>query len=71
MSRPKARARPARANRQAWLRQLQKALAVATCIRIAADHCEPDQFDVADAVGGLLALLEAAAAMLDRSEGSA
>jgi len=70
MSRPKPRARPARANRQAWLRQLQKALAVATCIRIAADHCEPDQFDVADAVGGLLALLETAAAMLDRSEGA-
>lgn len=71
MSRPKAPARRIRANRQAWLRQLQKALAVATCIRIAADHCEPDQFDVADAVGGLLALLEAAAAMLDRSEGAA
>jgi hypothetical protein len=41
---------------------------VATCIRIAADHCEPEQFDVADAVGGLLALLETAAVMLDRSE---
>jgi hypothetical protein len=71
MSRPKARARAARANHQPWLRQLQRALAVATCIRIAADHCEPDQFDVADAVGGLLALLEAAGAMLDRPEGKA
>jgi hypothetical protein len=70
MSRPKARTRAARANHQPWLRQLQKALAVATCIRIAADHFEPEQFDVADAVGGLLILLETAAAMLDRSEGA-
>jgi hypothetical protein len=56
---------------QSILRQVQKALAVAACIRIAAD-CgeEEDSLDTADAIAGLVSLLEAAAAMLDRPEDS-
>lgn len=54
---------------QLILRQVQKALAVAACIRIAAD-CgeEEDSLDTADAIAGLVSLLDAAAAMLDPPE---
>jgi hypothetical protein len=55
---------------QPILRQVQKALAVAACIRIAADCGEDDSLDIADAITGLLNLLEAVAAMLDPPEDS-
>lgn len=53
---------------QLILRQVQKALAVAACIRIAVDCGEEDSLDVADAIAGLVGLLEVAAAMLDPPE---
>lgn len=70
MSRRKAPARPQRAARdpQALLRQLQKALAIARCIRLAVEYGDDDVPDIADAVAGLLILLEAAAALLDQPE---
>lgn len=52
------------------LRQVQKALAVAACIRIAVDCGEDDSLDIADAIAGLLSLLEPVAAMLDPPEDS-
>jgi hypothetical protein len=55
---------------QSILRQVQKALAVAACIRIAVDCGEEDALDIADAIAGLVSLLDAAAAMLDRPEDS-
>jgi hypothetical protein len=50
---------------QTILRQVQKALAVGACIRIAVDSGEGDSLDIADAIAALLSLLEATAAMLD------
>lgn len=72
MSRQKALVRRARTqpNAQTILRQVQKALAVGACIRIAVDCGEDDSLDVADAIAGQLSLLEAAAAMLDPPEDS-
>lgn len=70
MSRRKAPARPQRAacDPQALLRQLQKALAIARCIRLAVEYGDDDDPDIADAVAGLLILLEAAAVLLDQPE---
>lgn len=53
-----------REDRQALLRQLQKALAVAKCIRIAVNYGN-DDLDVSDAVSGVVALLEDIIAGLD------
>jgi hypothetical protein len=53
---------------QALLRELQKALAVAKCIRLAAEYDEDDALDIADAVGGLLMLMEGAVVLLDQPE---
>jgi hypothetical protein len=68
--RGKARAQPERAHRdpQALLRQLQKALAITRCIRLAAEYGEDDALDFADALAGLLILIEGAAALLDQQE---
>lgn len=65
-------ARPQRAqlDSQALLRELQKALAVAKCIRLAAEYGEEDALDIADALAGLLVLIEAATAMLDQRGGA-
>lgn len=52
-------------DQQALLRQLQKARAMATCIRIAIDYPE-DDLDVADAVAGLAIVLEGAIVILDQ-----
>lgn len=52
---------------QALLRQLQKARAVAKCIRVAVDYGD-DELDVGDAIAGLVALLEGAIAGLDAPE---
>lgn len=72
MSRKKANVRRTRTqpDTQSTLRQVQKALAVAACIRIAVDCGEDDSLDIADAIAGLLSLLEPAAAMLDPPEDS-
>lgn len=68
--RRKAQARPQRTalDSQALLRELQKALAVAKCIRIAAENGEDDALDIADALAGLLILMERPAALLDQPE---
>jgi hypothetical protein len=55
---------------QSILRQVQKALAVGACIRIAVECGEEDSLDTADAIAGLVSLLEATAAMLDPLEDS-
>ena len=70
--RGKVQARPQRAqlDSQALLRELQKALAVAKCIRLAAEYGEDDDLDIADALAGLLVLIEATAAMLDQRGGA-
>lgn len=60
------RSRRAALNSQALLRELQKALAVARCIRLAAEYGEDEAVDIADALAGLLALIEGAAALLDQ-----
>lgn len=70
MSARKGKARPKRAAKQAVLRHLQMVLAVATCIRIAADYDEGEQIDLADSIAGLLVLLEEATAMLDPPGGA-
>ena len=72
MSRRQATARKTctQPDTQSILRQVQKALAVAVCIRIAADCGEDDSLDIADAIAALLSLLEATAAMLDPAEDS-
>jgi len=57
-----------RIDAQALLRELQKALAVARCIRIAAEYAEDDALDLADATAGLLILMEGAAVLLDQPE---
>jgi len=54
---------------QAVLRKLQKARAVAKCIVIAVD-CPDDDLDVADAVGGLVTLIDGAIAPLDQPGGA-
>lgn len=54
---------------QSVLRQLQKARAVAKCIRIAIDYPDED-LDMADAVGGLVMLIEGALASLDPPVGA-
>lgn len=51
---------------QTVLRQVQKAVAVAKAIRIAASYPD-DRLDIADAVAGLVIVLEGATAMLDPS----
>ena len=68
--RRKVQARPQRTalDSQALLRELQKALAVAKCIRLAAEYGEDDAFDIADALAGLLIVMDAAAALLDQPE---
>ena len=66
--RPKARPKRARLDPLAVLRELQKAFAVARCIRFAAEYDEHDEVDLADALVGLLVLLEARAATLDQPE---
>ena len=50
------------------LRELQKTLAVTKCIRLAAEYGEDDALDFADALAGLLVLLEGAAVLLDQAE---
>jgi hypothetical protein len=69
MSRTK-QATPAakRVDAQVLLRELQKALAVARCIRIAAEYAEDDALDLADALAGLLILMQRTAASLDQPE---
>lgn len=64
----KKRRTPTAPDTQSILRQVQKALAVAACIRIALDCGEEDALDTADAIAGLVGLLEATAAMLDPPE---
>jgi hypothetical protein len=54
---------------QQALRQLQIAVAVAKCIGIAAEYSEGDDIDLADAVAGLLQLMQPATSVLDQSEG--
>jgi len=54
---------------QAVLRQLQKARAVALCIRIAIDYPD-DDLDVADAVRGLVTLIDGAIVTLDQPKAS-
>jgi hypothetical protein len=68
--RRRAQARPQRAplDPPALLRELQKALAVTRCIRLAAECGEDDALDIADAFAGLLILMERAAALLDQPE---
>lgn len=68
MSRRKGHGPADGADQQALLRQLQKTLAVARCIRLAADHSEDDQLDLADALAGLLILMQRTAAMIDQPE---
>jgi hypothetical protein len=73
MSVSKATARPERAqlDSQAVLRELHKALAVAKCIRLAAEYGEygeDNQIDFADAVAGLLILIENTTELLDQPE---
>lgn len=70
MSGRRGKARPKRAGQRHVLRHLQMVLAVATCIRIAADYDEGEQFDLADSMAGLLFLLEEATAMLDPPGGA-
>lgn len=53
---------------QALLREQHKALAVAKCIRLAAEYGEDQQIDLADAVAGLLTLMEGMAALLDQPD---
>jgi hypothetical protein len=65
---PQARLQPAQCDPQAPLRELQKALAVAKCIRLAAEYGEDDALDIADALGGLLILMDGIAALLDQPE---
>ena len=50
------------------LRELQKTLAVARCIRLAAEYGEDDALDLADALAGLLILIERAAVLVDPPE---
>ncbi|WP_129780374.1 hypothetical protein [Peristeroidobacter soli] len=68
--RGKAQARPQRTqlDPQALLRELRKALDVARCIRLAAEYGEDDALDIADALAGLLTLLEKVAVLLDQPE---
>jgi hypothetical protein len=68
--RGKARARPQRAqlDSKALLRELQKAFAVATCIRLTAEYGDDDALDIADALAGLLILLEGVVMLLDQPE---
>jgi hypothetical protein len=66
---PKTPARPQRAQLDSQvLRELQKALAVTKCIRLTADYGEDDSLDLADALAGLLVLLEGVALLMDRLE---
>lgn len=51
------------------LRELQKVLAVTKCIRLAAEYGEDDSLDFADALAGLLVLIEGVVALMDRLEG--
>jgi hypothetical protein len=44
------------------LRQPQKALSLATCIQVAAEHCDDGAIDFADALSGLLTVVQVAAA---------
>jgi hypothetical protein len=59
---------PAQLDAHALLRELQKTLAVTKCIRLAAEYGQDDALDIADAVAGLLVLIEGAAALLDQPE---
>lgn len=54
---------------QQALRQLQSALAIAKCIRVAAEYGDEDEI-VADALAGLLMLLAGVAALLDPPQGT-
>ena len=65
MNTPKASTRPLRVDQRALLRQLQVVRAMAKCLQIAIEYGHDDQLDLADAVSGLLILLEGAATMLD------
>jgi len=64
----RARAKRAQLDPQALLRELQKAIAVAKCISLAADYGEDDGVVLADALAGLSILLEGVAALLDPPE---
>lgn len=66
--RHKARPKRAQIDQQAMLRELQKALAVTRCIRFAAEYDEHDEVDLADALAGLLVLMEEMASLLDERE---
>jgi hypothetical protein len=68
--RRKTQVRPQRAalDSQTLRRELQKALAVAKCMRLAAEYDEDDALDIADALAGLLIVLEGTAVLLDQSE---
>ena len=66
----KAMAQPTCADQRALLRQLQVVRAVAKCLQIAIEHGDDDQLDLADAVAGLLILVEGAAIVLDRLGGA-
>lgn len=70
MSRSKASAQPIRVDQRALLRQLQVVRAVAKCVQIAIERGEDDQLDLADAVAGLVILMEGAAIMLDQQGGA-
>jgi hypothetical protein len=64
-----ARLQRPRLDSQALRRELQKALAVAKCIRLAVEYGENnDGLDVADALAGLLILMDGTAALLDPPE---
>lgn len=69
MSTDEGPASPARIGQQA-LRQLQSALAVAKCIRVAAEYGDEGEMVVADAVAGLLTLLAGVASLLDSPQGA-
>lgn len=68
--RGRAQARPRRPQLDppALLRELQKAVAVARCISLAAEYGEDDALDITDALAGLLILIEGAAVLLDPPE---
>lgn len=67
----KGKARPKRAklDSQALLREVQIALAVARCIRLAVEYDDDDcGLDIADALAGLLIFMQRIAAALDQPE---
>lgn len=55
---------------QQALRQLQSALAVAKCIRVAAEYGDEGEIVLADAVAGLLTLLVGITSLLDPPQGT-